>query len=117
MKKLEDKKVIVETLVEKLKINGNFYITDIADLNSSQTSELRRKCFNKNIELLAVKNSLLKKALEQIGGNFEEIYPVLKGGSSIMLSTNPNIVAKLIKEIRGAGNEKPLLKFHNNKTP
>lgn len=107
---IEEKKAIVATIVEKLQNNAHFYVTDSGDLDAATTSKLRRQCFDKNIELLVVKNTLLRKALEQVEGNFEEIYPTLKGFTAVMFTNTANKPAKLIKEIRNTGKNKPLIK-------
>ena len=70
---------------------------------------MRRKCFENNIKLIVVKNTLLKRALEQSNGNFEELYTVLKGTTSIMFAQSGNVPAKLIKEFRKQ-HDKPVLK-------
>lgn len=105
----EEKNVIIESLAEKLKEYSHFYLTDTADLNAADTSSLRRKCFEHDVKLVVVKNTLLKRALEKSGINFEELYPVLKGTTSIMFTQNGNSPAKLIKEFRKE-HDKPLLK-------
>jgi len=56
-----------------------------------------------------VKNTLFKRALEQTHGDFEELYPVLQGTTSIMFANTGNGPAKLIKEFRRQ-HDKPLLK-------
>jgi len=106
---LTEKKEIVANLIEKINENKHFYVTDTADLNALEISTLRRKCFEKDIELLVVKNTLLKQALEQIEGNFEDVYDVLKGGTSIMFCEIGNAPAKLIKDVR-KNLKKPILK-------
>jgi len=105
----DEKTVIIESLAEKLKEYSHFYLTDTAQLNAADTSDLRRKCFNSDIKLIVVKNTLLKRALEQTGVNFEELFPVLKGTTSIMFSNTGNGPAKLIKEFRKK-HDKPVLK-------
>ncbi|MCK7530411.1 MAG: 50S ribosomal protein L10 [Marinilabiliales bacterium] len=74
----EEKNAIIDSLAEKLKEYSHFYLTDTAQLNAADTSDLRRKCFENDIKLIVVKNTLLKRALEQSDGNFEELYPVLE---------------------------------------
>jgi len=106
---LTEKKEIVANLIDKITEKKHFYVTDTADLNALEISSLRRKCFEKDIELLVVKNTLLKKALEQMEGDFEDVYGVLKGGTSIMFCETANVPAKLIKEFR-KGSDKPVLK-------
>jgi large subunit ribosomal protein L10 len=105
----EEKNAIIDSLAERLKEYSHFYLTDTAELNAVDTSNLRRKCFENNVKLVVVKNTLLKRALEQSGINFEELYPVLKGTTSIMFAHNGNSPAKLIKEFR-KGHDKPVLK-------
>lgn len=105
----EDKLTIIDSLSEQLNANPNFYLTDIGELNAEATARLRRLCFNRNVKLLVVKNSLLRKAMERSGKDMSEIYPALKGATSIMFSESSNTPAKLIKEFRKTA-EKPLLK-------
>ena len=105
----EEKYAIIDSLAERLKEFSHFYLTDTAQLNAADTSNLRRKCFDNDIKLVVVKNTLLKRALEQANGNFEELYPVLKGTTSIMFTQSGNIPAKLIKEFRKK-HDKPVLK-------
>jgi len=105
----EEKNAIIDSLAERLKEYSHFYLTDTAQLNAADTSDLRRKCFENDIKLIVVKNTLLKRALEQSDVDFEELYPVLKGTSSIMFAQSGNIPAKLIKEFRKK-HDKPVLK-------
>ncbi len=105
----EEKTAIVDSLTERLKEYSHFYLTDTAELNASDTSALRRKCFENNIRLIVVKNTLLKRAFEQSGIDFQELYPVLKGTTSIMFANSGNSPAKLIREFRRQ-HDKPVLK-------
>lgn len=105
----EEKNEIINSLTESINQFSHFYLTDIAQLNAADTSALRRKCFNNEIKLIVVKNTLLKRAFEQSGKDFEGLYDVLKGPTSVMFSNNGNAPAKLIKEFRKK-KDKPLLK-------
>ena len=105
----EEKNAIIDSLAEKLKEYSHFYLTDTAQLNAADTSDLRRKCYENDIKLIVVKNTLLKRALEQSEVNFEELYPVLKGTTSIMFANTGNGPAKLIREFRKK-HVKPVLK-------
>lgn len=93
----EDKSAIIEQIASVLKEYAHFYLADIATLNAEKTSELRRTCFKQDIKLLVVKNTLLKKALESLEGDYSPLYPALKGSTSIMFSNSGNAPAKLIK--------------------
>ena len=105
----EEKDSIIDDLREQIDNASHFYLTDISNLNAADTSNLRRKCFEKEIELVVVKNTLLKKALEKSEGNFEELYDTLKDSTSIMFCKTGNIPAKLIKDFRKV-HERPVLK-------
>jgi large subunit ribosomal protein L10 len=67
-------------------------------------------CFNKNIKMLVVKNSLLKKAMERsTAKDYQSLIGTLKGSTAIMFSEVGSDPAKLIKEFRKGG-DRPLLK-------
>jgi len=104
-----DKNKVIEDLVGKINNYNHFYLTDISNLNAEDTSKLRRKCFEKEIELVVVKNTLLKKALEQSETNYGELYDSLKGSTSIMFTETGNVPGKLIKEFRKTS-DRPVLK-------
>lgn len=107
--KKEDKDKIIESLVVKIDTYKNFYLADISGLNAADTSALRRKCFEKQIKMEVVKNTLLKKALDRCTGNYEELYGALEHPTSIMFTESANAPAKLIKEFRRKY-AKPVLK-------
>ncbi len=101
---------MIDDLSKRLDENNIIYIADISSLDAVATSSLRRQCFAKNIKLSVVKNTLLKKAMENVQGkDFTELYDVLPGPTAIMLSDTGNLPAKLIKDFRKKS-DKPVLK-------
>lgn len=109
----EEKNQIIDELVATLSQYPSFYITDIDTLNSEKTSKLRRMCFNQQVQLKVAKNSLIKKALERIEGDYSQIIPTLKGSSAIMACETASQPARLIKDFRresGKDATKPALK-------
>lgn len=107
--KREDKYQIIESLTEKLKGREVIYLTDTSDLDVETINKLRRLCFRRNVTLQVVKNTLLRKAMDASEKNFEPLYDVLKGATSIMLAETANGPARLIKEFRKSS-PKPILK-------
>ncbi len=105
----EEKNTIIENLEEQIKRYNHFYIADTSELNAADTNMLRRRCFEMDVELVVVKNTLLKKAFERFNSAFEEMYDLLKQSTSIMFCDVSNIPAKLIRDFR-KDHEKPLLK-------
>lgn len=99
--KKEDKGAIIEKLGETLKEYAHFYLVDVAGLNASATSALRRKCFGSQIKMVVVKNTLLHKALEQSEVDFSGLYGCLKGTTAVFFCQTANVPAKLLKEVGG----------------
>jgi len=109
--KREDKNTIIDSIAEMISNNNHFYLTDIGGLNAEDTSNLRRACYNKNIKLLVVKNTLLIKALGREEGKYDELFDSIKGSTSIMFTEVGNAPAKLIQEFRkGKKHGKPVLR-------
>ena len=100
----EDKSAIIEQIAATVGQYTNFYLTDIATLNAENTSKLRRECNKQDIKLVVVKNTLFKKALEKIEGDYSELDVVLKGNTAVLFSNAANAPAKMIKEFsKGTG--------------
>jgi large subunit ribosomal protein L10 len=88
-------------------------LTDIEALNAEKTSALRRECFKREVKLVVVKNSLLKKALENLNEvDYSPLYTSLKGNTAVMFSQVANTPARLIKDFTkdSKGEGKPQLK-------
>ena len=96
--KKEDKGLIIEQLSETLKSYAHFYLMDIEALNAAKTSSLRRACSKKDVKLVVVKNTLFKKALENVETDFSALYSSLAGNTAIMFSNEANAPARLTKD-------------------
>ena len=105
----EEKNQFIDVLDKSIQENSNFYLADISGLSAEESSNLRRLCFKREVSLQVVKNTLLKKALEKNDSNYEELYDVLKGNTSIMFTDAANAPAKVIKEFRKK-HDKPVFK-------
>jgi len=105
-----EKNQLIDEIAATLSATGTVYITDTSALSAESTSELRRTCFNKNVKMTVVKNSLLRKAFERVEGkDYSALYDVLAGPTALMMSDTGNAPAKLIKEFRKK-HPKPILK-------
>lgn len=106
----QEKEQLVKELSASIAESGVFYIADTSTLTVEKTNALRRKCFNKGVKLQVVKNTLLKRALDQVEGkDYSELEQVLVGPTAVMLAETPNVPAKVIKEFRKKL-DRPLLK-------
>lgn len=90
--------------------SGVFYLADTSELTVDVINNLRRKCFQSNVTLRVVKNTLLQKAMERVEGiDYGQLSDVLAGPTSILFSEVGNVPAKIIQEFRKKSN-KPILK-------
>lgn len=106
----QEKDSLISDLADRLSNADVVYLTDIASLNAEDSSKLRRMCFQREVQLQVVKNTLLQKAMERVEGKeYGDLLTVLKGNTGIMISEVGSVPAKLIKEFRKKS-ERPLLK-------
>ena len=106
----EEKAQYIDDLTAELQEAGIFYLADTSDLTVETINALRRKCFQSNIRLKVVKNTLLEKAMDNVTErDFGNLRGVLSGPTSIMFAEVGNLPAKIIKDFRKK-KSKPLLK-------
>ena len=106
----EEKNEMIVELTGVLNESNVVYIADTAGLTAEGASDLRRTCFKNNVSLRVVKNTLLKKAMENAEGkDFSEMFEALSGPTAIMISEAGNAPAKLIKSFRKK-HDKPIIK-------
>jgi large subunit ribosomal protein L10 len=106
----EEKAQYIDDLATELTEANIFYLADTAELTVDVINSLRRKCYQSNIRIRVVKNTLLSKAMDRVEGkDFGNLRDTLAGATSIMFSEVGNAPAKLIEEFRKK-NAKPILK-------
>jgi large subunit ribosomal protein L10 len=106
------KNEVIEVLKEKFSQYNNFYVTDTESLTVAQVGKLRKACFDKQVEMKVAKNTLIKKALENLDAEkYSGVYDSLHNVTALLFSENPKEPALIISSFRKANNnEKPLLK-------
>lgn len=107
----DQKTELIEELAAKFKEAKFFYLIDHATMNVADTNNLRRKCFENNIEMRAVKNKLVMRALERVSDTaYQGLYSHLKGSTAILFSEEGKVPAVVLKEYREGDKELPALK-------
>ena len=108
----EQKQEVIEALKSKFSQYSNFYITDTESLSVAQVTNLRRHCFDKQVEMRVAKNTLIKKALESLDSEkYAGVYDSLHKVTALMFSESPKDPAVIISSFRKEQNgEKPVLK-------
>ncbi len=108
--KKEDKTLLIEKIGDTLNEYSCVYLVQTQGLNAEKTSALRRACFKDGIKMLCVKNTLLKKALEASEIDYSELYDLLHGETTLLLSNVGNAPAKMLKKFREKKETLPILK-------
>ena len=108
--KKEDKAQVIEMIGNTLSQYSCVYLVQTQGLNAEKTSELRRACFNGDIKMLCVKNTLLKEAFKNSELDYSGLYDLLHGETTLLLSNTGNAPAKLIKNFRKKDDTLPMLK-------
>lgn len=108
--KKEDKSLLIEKIGNTLKEYSCVYLVQSSGLNAEKTSALRRACFQDGIKMMCVKNTLLKKAFEASDIDYSELYGLLHGETTLLLSNVGNAPAKMIKKFRDKKETLPALK-------
>ena len=106
----EEKAIHVTKITQKLQNKPNVYIADTGGMSVAEVNTLRRACFKSSVEMVVVKNTLLRKAMEASGKDYSEIFPALKMQSAVFFANeNFKEPAIIIKGFR-KGKLKPALK-------
>ncbi len=108
----QEKNQAIEVLKEKFSQYNNFYITNTESLSVAQIGKLRKVCFNKNVEMKVAKNTLIRKALEQLDETkYQGAFEALSGVTALMFSDNAKEPALILTGFRKDINApKPVLK-------
>lgn len=106
----EQKNKTIDSLSQMLKENPHFYLTDTSGLTVEKTSQLRRMCFEKDVKMIVVKNTLLSKAMEKTSNIYDPFHDTLKGTTAIMFSAVANAPGKIMKEFKKGSPDKFTLK-------
>lgn len=108
----EQKNQAIELLKGKFSQYNNFYVTNTESLTVAQVNKLRRLCFDKNVEMKVAKNTMIVKALQQLGDDkYTGLMDAFHGVTALMFSDSPKEPALLISSIREEfKTDKPILK-------
>ncbi len=76
MATLEKKKAVVEEATENLNSAGAVYIANYSGMSVGEINNLRGEFFKGDITFKVYKNTLIKRAMDEVGG-YEDLYPHL----------------------------------------
>lgn len=93
----EQKAAAVEGITGQVDAIPALYLTDYKGLTVDQINDLRRRFRASGVEYKVVKNTLLRRALEGLGG-YEDLFDHLHGPTAMALSEEPAAPARVIKK-------------------
>jgi large subunit ribosomal protein L10 len=109
MATLEQKKVVTEELIERLKSSDAVYLTDYSGMTVAEINNLRRELRKQGVSYTVYKNKLVKRAMEEIGG-YDGVFPYLVDQTAYaMISGDPSKPAKVLQKYL-KDNKKPAFK-------
>jgi large subunit ribosomal protein L10 len=98
--KRSEKEQIVAEVVEVAKGASGMFFTDFTGLTVEQITELRREFRKSGVTYRVAKNTLIRKALENIG-EFDKVYDRLVGPTGVAFAyEDPVAPAKIIQKFK-----------------
>jgi large subunit ribosomal protein L10 len=109
MPTLAEKKAVVEEITVDLNNADAVYITNYSGMSVTEVNNMRGEFYEDDIKYTVYKNTLMKRAMEEVGG-YDELYPHLadQNGFAFVeeeLAAPAKVIEKLFKET-----EKPKFK-------
>ena len=90
----EAKKVVVEEITNKIKSAKSVVLVDYNKLTVAEVSELRNNCKKANCEYKVYKNTLVRKAFNDLG--YKDFDADLNGPTAVAFSSDETTAAKLM---------------------
>lgn len=93
-KVLSEKQAIVESLSEKLKSAAAGVIVDYKGITVAEDTALRKECRENNVEYTVIKNTMLRRAFNNVG--LDALDDQLNGTTSLAIADDPVAPARVI---------------------
>lgn len=98
MPTLAEKQAVVEEITENLNSASAVYITDYKGMSVSEINKLRNKFRESNVNFKVYKNTLIKRAMDDVGG-YDDLYPHLANQNAFaFINEDLGAPAKVLKE-------------------
>ena len=99
MPTLAEKKAVVEQITEDLDGAGAVYIANYSGMSVKEVNNMRGKFFEDDITYRVYKNTLVKRAMDEVGG-YEDLYPhLVEQNGFAFVEEELAAPAKVIKEL------------------
>ena len=106
----KEKATQVDAIAADLEGAASLYLTNFEGLTVAQSNKLRGRLREQNINYKVLKNTLVRRAMEQVGG-YDELVDHLHGPTAVAFSQEPAAPARIIQKfLDDEGIERPKLK-------
>ena len=106
----QQKETILAEVTSQLEDASTIYLTNASGLTVDNANALRKKFRESDIQYRVVKNTLLRLAMDKVGG-YEDLYDMLAGPTAVAFGNEPAAPARVMKEFsKGPGDGLPSLK-------
>lgn len=100
----QQKQEAVAAIAEQLQSANTVYLTDYQGLTVAQATALRREFHKAEVTFQVLKNTLLRRAMEESDVDYSALYAYLEGPTAVAFTTDPARPAKVLKKFL-EGNE------------
>ena len=106
----EQKAEIIKTTVEKLQRADGLYLLSFQKLTVLQANNLRREFFKIGVDYEVIKNTLLERAMAEVGG-YDSTYPYLVNQTGVVFAYgDPIQPARVLEKFVKTNNDRPTVK-------
>ncbi|MDH7515220.1 MAG: 50S ribosomal protein L10 [Bacteroidota bacterium] len=106
----EKKAEIIREAADRIRRASGLYLLNFAGMTVAQANAFRRECHARGIEYFVAKNTLLKRAFEEVGG-YEGLYPYLVQPTGMVVVYDDAVApARILEKFIRDNNQKPAVK-------
>lgn len=106
----EQKAEVVKATLERLDGATGVYLTNFSGMTVAQANALRSEFYKIGVKYTVVKNTLLKRALDEIGG-YDAVHPYLVGQTGVVVThDDPIMPARVLAKFTKENQDKPSVK-------
>ena len=106
----EQKIEIIKDTVGRLQRATGLYLANFSGMTVDQANDLRREFFKIGVDYKVIKNTLLKRALEEVGG-YDGVYPYLVQQTGVVFSyDDPIQPARVLEKFMKDNKDRPAVK-------
>lgn len=106
----QQKRDAVAAIAEDLQSANTVYLTDFVGLTVDQANTLRGEFFKADVRYKVLKNTLLRRAMEDAEADYSGLFEHLSGPTAVAFTNDPATPAKVIKKFLGTDRTLPRLK-------